>query len=97
MNKNKTEPDNLAAAKGSSKGEINLQWDPVENAASYIIEYSNWSGISSGAKWKILDIVSDSRYTVRNLKSNRNYLFRIATADEGGMMKRSVNVSKKAP
>ncbi len=97
MKKIKTEPDNLSAAKGSSKGEINLQWDSVENAVSYIIEYSKWSGISAGAKWEILDIVSDSRYTVRNLKSNRSYLFRIASADENGMKHTSINVSKKAP
>lgn len=33
--------NNLSAAKGDSKGEINLQWDSVENAVSYIIEIAN--------------------------------------------------------
>ena len=88
--------DNLSAAKGNSKGEINLQWDSVENAVSYVIEYSN-SNNTENLKWKILDIVFDSRYTVKNLKSNKNYFFRILSVDEKGSTETSSNILKKAP
>lgn len=59
--------ENLSAAKGNLRGEINLQWDSVENAVSYIIEIAN-SNYAKDIKWKVLDIISDSRYTVRNLR-----------------------------
>ena len=88
--------DNLSAAKGCSKGEINLQWDSDENADSYIIEFACMIR-SKVVKWKILDIISDSHYTVKNLKSNRKYMFRIALADKNGNKKTSPFISKKAP
>ena len=75
--------NNLSAARGDSKGEINLQWDSVKNAVSYIIEIAD-SNISKDIKWKVLDIISDPRYTVRNLRSNKNYFFRITSADKNG-------------
>ena len=88
--------NNLSAAKGDSKGEINLQWDSAENAVSYIIEIAS-SKYSKGIKWRVLDIVSDSRYTVRNLKSNKNYFFRVASADGNGQEALSQKIIKKAP
>lgn len=87
---------NLSAAKGDSKGEINLQWDSVETATSYIIEISN-SNHTKSIKWKVLDIISDSRYSVRNLKSNRNYFFRVAAVDKIGNGEVSMEIVKKAP
>lgn len=90
------ELNNLSAAKGMSKGEINLQWDSVKNAVAYIIEFSRSGGIKNTG-WKILDIISDSRYTVRNLKSNKIYLFRVASSDEKGRMISQADIAKKAP
>ena len=88
--------NNLSAAKGYNKGEINLQWDSEENADSYIIEIASVIR-SNETKWKILDIISDSHYTVKNLKSNKNYMFRIALADKKGKKETSPFISKKAP
>lgn len=88
--------NNLSAAKGNSKGEINLQWDSVQNAVSYLIEFSR-AGYSGKTEWKILDIISDSRYTVRNLKSNRIYRFRIAPCSESGIKEPGSEISKQAP
>lgn len=87
---------NLSAAKGISRGEINLQWDPADNAVSYIIEIASVR-IHNNIKWKILDIISDSRYTVRDLKSKRNYYFRIATADKNGRKQTGVGIEMEAP
>jgi hypothetical protein len=86
---------NLSAAKGDSKGEINLQWDSVKNAVSYIIEIGN-PNQSRVIKWKILDIISDPIYTVRNLRSNREYFFRVAFVNSNGNKEQSRKVIKKA-
>jgi hypothetical protein len=88
--------NNLSAAKGDSKGEINLQWDSVEYAVSYMIEIAN-SNHSKEIKWKVIDIISDPRYTVRKLKSRKNYFFRVASVKENGQTVRSEKIVKKAP
>lgn len=88
--------NNLSAAKGTSKGEINLQWDSVENAVSYIIEIANTSH-SKDIKWKVLDIISESRYTVRSLRSNKDYYFRVAYVNVEGQSELSRKIIKKAP
>ena len=88
--------NNLSAAKGVSKGEINLQWDSVENAVSYIIEIAN-TNHSNDIKWKVLDIISESRYTVRSLKSNKVYYFRVAYVNGEGHCELSRKIIKKAP
>lgn len=87
---------NLSAAKGDSKGEINLQWDSVEDASSYIIEIGG-NDQSKNIKWKILDIISDSRYTVKNLKSNRNYYFRVVSTNGNSKEGFSRKINKQAP
>lgn len=88
--------NNLSAAKGGSKGEINLQWDSAENAESYIIEIGN-SNYSNVINWKILDIISDSKYTVRNLRSKKDYFFKVAYVYPDGSKEKSRRVVKEAP
>ncbi len=88
--------NNFSAARGDSKGEINLQWDSAKNAVSYVIEIAN-SNHSKDIKWKVVDIISDSRYTVRKLKSNKDYFFRVASVDGNGQEELSQNIIKKAP
>ena len=88
--------NNLSAAIGDSKGEINLQWDSVKNADSYIIEIGK-SNYSKDIRWKILDIISDPRYTVRNLRSNKDYFFRVAFVYPDGSKEQSRKITKKAP
>ncbi|HMQ68350.1 MAG TPA: fibronectin type III domain-containing protein [Ignavibacteria bacterium] len=92
----KLKPDNLSAAKGNSRGEINLQWDSVESAVSYVIEFSRTIQ-TRDQKWRILDIISDPHYTVRNLISNKDYLFRIISVDKNGRTEPSSGILKKAP
>lgn len=87
--------NNLSAVKGVSKGEINLQWDSVENAVSYIFEIAN-TNHSKGIKWKVFDIISESCYTDRSLKSNKDYYFRAAYVDGEGHGELSRKIIKKA-
>ncbi len=71
----KEEPLRIFATWGDRSGEIDLIWDPVRFAASYIIQqqcgrYSN--------KWKVVDLVTRSSYTAAGLKRGRTYWFRVA-------------------
>ena len=67
-------PESLSATIGELDGEIDLQWDAVKGAGSYIVELSKNRSIS----WEQIDIVSVSKYTVTGLKGNATYSFRIA-------------------
>jgi len=87
---------NFSVARGNSRGELNLHWDAIENTVSYMIEISMLNS-AGNSKWQILDIISDSFYTVRNLKSNKSYTFRIASIDEKGRKRVSDGKTKTAP
>ena len=96
MNKIKIIPENLSAARGDSKGEINLQWDSAGNGVLYLIEVAS-SNHSKIIKRKILDIIYDSRYTVKDLKSNKYYFFRAVSINNDGQKQSSEKIIKKAP
>lgn len=85
----------LTATTGDLKGEIDLSWEPVKGASSYILQRSTYQ--SKPAKWKYEDIVSKSSCTVSNLRSNNIYWFRVAAATSQGKTNWSIPVKKKAP
>jgi predicted phage tail protein len=74
----------IAAAKGDVKGEVDLNWDGIDFADSYIIEYCNGS---SKQNWVLVDIINESKYTIKGLKPNKTYSFRV----------RAVNSQKQGP
>ena len=88
-------PENLAATAGDLDGEIDLVWEPVEGANSYIIQYSRSE--KEPVNWIQDDVVSRSSYTVSRLKSGHNYWFRVAAAGSKGQGHWSKPISKKAP
>ncbi|KXK46388.1 MAG: hypothetical protein UZ05_CHB002002351 [Chlorobi bacterium OLB5] len=90
-----TPPAFLSAAEGDKKGEIHLIWDSCINANSYLLQ--KCSSLKKPLKWKHEDIINSNYYTVTNLKSNKNYLFRIAVITRFGKSKWSPPVKKKAP
>jgi len=85
----------LNAAGGDLKGEINLIWEPDQSAKYYLVQRS--PSAKKPYRWKIEDIVSTVKYTVSNLKSNKNYIFRIGSVNESGKCSWSRPVVKKAP
>lgn len=88
-------PAILSAAEGDKNGEIHLIWDPCSNAQSYLLQ--KCSSLKKPLKWKYEDIINTNNYTVTNLKSNKNYLFRIAIISGKGKGSWSLPVKKKAP
>ncbi len=83
------------ATEGDRKGEIDLIWQPVPGAASYMIQVR--TGKSLESRWKEIDIVSRSRYTSAGLKSRTTYSFRIAPLGTKGITIWSEPVIQKAP
>ncbi len=84
----------LHAASGDKQGEIELLWQPVKNARSYVLQISH--GISEKKNWKHIDIVTRSRYTAAGLKSGRYYSFRIAPITDNGQQEWSEFTTQKA-
>jgi len=85
----------LNAAGGDLKGEINLIWEPDPDARYYLLQKS--SSRNKPLRWKYEDIISTAKCTVSNLKSNKNYMFRVAVVTEIGKSPWSKPVIKKAP
>jgi len=68
----------INAAKGDISGEVDLNWDAINQADSYVIECRELNGKS---KWNLVDITDESKYTVKGLKKKKAYLFRVAAVD----------------
>ncbi|MBE2219652.1 MAG: fibronectin type III domain-containing protein [Ignavibacteria bacterium] len=84
----------LLAASGDKIGEIELLWQPVNEARSYIVQINSISG--SEKTWKHSDIVTRTRYTATGLKSGKMYYFRIAPITANGQQEWSEPVVQKA-
>lgn len=93
--KNNLSPMVLNAAGGDLKGEINLIWEPAPDARYYLLQKS--SSRNKPIRWKYEDIISTAKCTVSNLKSKKNYMFRVAVITEFGKSPWSRPVIKKAP
>lgn len=85
----------FAATAGDLKGEIDLQWDAVKNASQYVVQLK--AGVGENKKWRTIDIISESHYTVKGLRSNRNYAFRVAPVNDNKIGEWMTPVVKKAP
>ena len=88
-------PSLIFVASGDSKGEINLLWEPVRNANSYVIQRSRWR--KGALRWHYVDIIDKSSYTDTNLKSGIKYCFRVASITSKGQSLWSTQIQKKAP
>ncbi len=68
----------ISAAKGDVNGEVDLNWDSIEEADSYVIEYSE---DKEKSRWNLVDITNESKYTISGLKNRKVYMFRVAAVD----------------
>lgn len=85
----------LTATSGDTEGEIDLSWEPVAKAHTYIVQKS--SDVNKPSKWVHEDIVTKSSYTVTKLKSKHIYWFRVASVGPEGQSSWSESIKKKAP
>ncbi|RPI16143.1 MAG: fibronectin type III domain-containing protein [Ignavibacteriae bacterium] len=93
--KQEFQPLFLTATSGDTEGEIDLTWEPVAGAHTYLIQKS--IDKIEPLKWIHEDIITKSSYTITKLKSSRKYWFRIAAIGSMGQGPWSEPVLKKAP
>lgn len=92
INKNKVKVSRLHAVPGDNSGEVDLIWQPVKEAGSYIVQVS--ASPVNEKSWKHADIVTRSKYTITGLKCGRKYNFRIAAITSKGQQCWSEPVSQ---
>jgi len=88
-------PNFIAATKGDLDGEVDITWEPVKGAYTYIIQKRNEK--NRNAKWEQVDIIDRSSYTISKLKSGKKYRFRVAAVNSKGQGPWSETVNKTAP
>src|SRR6185436_18947958 len=76
------QPHGLTATVGDHDGEIDLSWDTVSGAKSYVIEQSADPG--TPANWVHAGVSTRSFYTVQRLTSGTRYWFRVGAVNNNG-------------
>ena len=89
------QPQALGATAGDHDGQMDLSWDPVITATSYVIETS--PDPPTGTSWKHLGVSTKSSFTVTNLISGSRVWFRVAAVNAAGQSGWSDPATKIAP
>lgn len=90
-----TPPTSLTATDGDQAGEIDLSWDKVKGAKSYVIERS--SDPPTPTSWTHTTVVLKSSATAMGLVSGTRYWFRVAAVLSAGQSGWSDPATKIAP
>jgi len=85
----------LAAAEGSHEGELDLTWDPVPSAKSYVIERSG--DPVTPTSWVHSGVSTRASFTAEGLTSGSRYWFRVAGVNNNGRSGWSDPTTKIAP
>lgn len=85
----------LSASEGDHDGEIDLSWDPVTSAKSYVIERS--PDPPTGTSWAHAGVSLKSTASIGGLVSGTRYWFRVATMASSGQSGWSDPATKIAP
>jgi hypothetical protein len=88
-------PAALAASAGDHEGEIDLHWDKVDKARSYVIEKS--ADPPTAISWQHCAVSLKSRAIVEGLTSGTKYWFRVAAVGTNGQSGWSDPATKLAP
>ncbi len=84
-------PNMVFATKGTFPGEVNIQWDAVENATGYVLQMTK----GRQGKWIQIDIVTEPFYMLSGLTGKSEHSFRVAAVFPDGQGKWSKVSSKK--
>ena len=90
-----TSPPTLTATVGDHDGEIDLSWDTVRGARSYVIERS--PDPPTDSSWTHAAISTRSQTTIEDLTSGTRYWFRVAVVTPTGQSGWSNPAMKIAP
>lgn len=88
-------PSDLSASAGDHEGEIDLHWDKVNRARSYVVEQS--PDPPSDTSWSNSAVVVKSQATIEGLASGKKFWFRVAAVGPNGQSGWSNPAAKLAP
>lgn len=88
-------PTDFVATVGDMDGEIDLDWDSVRGATSYVVERS--PDPITPTSWQQAIVVTKSKGTVSGLTSGTKYWFRVAAVGAAGQGAWSDPATKIAP
>lgn len=89
------QPQALTATAGDRDGEIDLSWDSVDTARSYVIEKS--PDPSTSTTWTHAGVCTRSTFTLQGLTSGTRYWFRVGAVNNNGQSGWSDPAIKMAP
>lgn len=92
---NPAQPGALSATAADHEGEIDLAWDTVNGARSYVIEKS--PDPPTATSWGHGGVSTKSRTTVNGLTAGTRYWFRVAAVGTGGQSGWSDPATRMAP
>src|SRR5215471_8056021 len=90
-----SQPQGLAATAGDHDGTMDLSWDPVVEAASYVIDSS--VDPPTATSWQHLGISTKSTFTAPGLTSGARVWFRVAAVNANGQSPWSDPATKIVP
>lgn len=88
-------PQGVTATSGDHDGEIDLSWDPVTAAKSYVIEQS--LDPAAANSWTHSGVSTRSSFTAQRLNSGTRYWLRVAAINNNGQSGWSDSAMKIAP
>ena len=88
-------PESLSASAGDRDGEIDLSWDKVNRARSYVVERS--PDPPAPGTWQHAAVSTKSQATIAGLTSGTKYWFRVAAVGPNGQSPWSNPAPKIAP
>jgi hypothetical protein len=88
-------PGNLVATMGDLTGTMDLMWDRVRGANSYVVQLC--PDPLSEANWRQIGLPTKSSFTVASLTSGSRYWFRVAAVGAAGQGPWSDQAMKMAP
>lgn len=88
-------PGSFNLTGGDADGEVDLSWNPVAGAKTYLIEQS--PDPITATSWKQATATTKSKATIAGLVSGTRYWFRVAAVGTNGQGAWSNPVSKIAP
>jgi hypothetical protein len=87
-------PETLATTTGNHDGEVELSWDTVRGARSYVIERTT---DPQAGPWTHAGVTPRSSLIVEGLESGKRYYFRVAAVTLNGQSPWSNHAVKVAP
>ena len=88
-------PTGLSATEGDHEGEIDLHWNSVKRARSYVVERS--ADPPGDTSWSQTQVVTNSSATVSGLTRGAKHWFRVAAVGANGQSGWSDPATKIAP